>query len=66
MSTRALARRLIDRMREHCEDLGSANELEAVDDLLQRGNGASRQVVVYEANHDFREVMAEIVAATAV
>ena len=66
VSTRALARRLIDRMREHCEDLGSANELEAVDDLLQRGNGASRQVVVYEANHDFREVMAEIVAATAV
>jgi glutamate---cysteine ligase / carboxylate-amine ligase len=64
--TRALARRLIDRMREHCQDLGSANELEAVDDLLQRGNGASRQVVVYEANHDFHEVMAEIVTATAV
>ena len=32
----------------------------------QRGNGAARQVVVYEANHDLREVMAEIVAATAV
>ena len=29
-----------------------------------RGNGAARQVVVYEANHDLREVMAEIVAAT--
>jgi gamma-glutamyl:cysteine ligase YbdK (ATP-grasp superfamily) len=65
-STRTLARRLIDRMREHCEDLGSAAELEAVEDLLDRGNGASRQVVVYEANHDLREVMAEIVSATAV
>ncbi|MGI8904462.1 MAG: carboxylate-amine ligase [Solirubrobacteraceae bacterium] len=64
--TRSLARRLIDRMREHCRDLGSAAELEAVEDLLQRGNGASRQVVVYEANHDLREVMTEIVAATAV
>jgi glutamate---cysteine ligase / carboxylate-amine ligase len=64
--TRALARRLLDRMREHCQDLGSANELEAVEDLLQRGNGASRQVVVYEANHDLREVVGEIVAATAV
>ena len=42
------------------------NELEAVEDLLERGNGAARQVVVYEANHDLREVMAEIVAATAV
>ena len=66
VSTRALARRLLDRMREHCTDLGSASELEAVEDLLARGNGASRQVVVYEANHDLREVMAEIVAATLV
>ena len=31
----------------------------------RRGNGAQRQLVVYEANHDLREVMAEIVAATA-
>ncbi len=63
---RTLARRLIERMRDHCRDLGSLGELEAVEDLLDRGNGASRQVVVYEANHDFREVMSEIVAATAV
>ena len=63
---RVLARRLVDRMRDHCTDLGSLGELEAVEDLLERGNGASRQVVVYEANHDLREVMAEIVAATAV
>ena len=63
---RELARRLIDRIRDHCADLGSAAELEAVEDLLERGNGAARQVVVYEANHDLREVVAEIVAATAV
>jgi carboxylate-amine ligase len=63
---RELARRLLNRMREHCQDLGSLDELEAVEDLLERGNGAARQVVVYEANHDLREVMAEIVAATAV
>ncbi len=66
VQTRALARRLLDRMKEHCQELGCADELEAVEDLLARGNGASRQVVVYESNHDFREVMAEIVAATAV
>ncbi|MGA8722523.1 MAG: carboxylate-amine ligase [Solirubrobacteraceae bacterium] len=63
---RELARRLIDRIRDHCVDLGSAAELEAVEDLLERGNGAARQIVVYEANHDLREVMAEIVATTAV
>ena len=61
---RTLARRLLDRLREHAQDLGSAAELEGIEDILSRGNGASRQVVVYEANHDLREVMAEIVAAT--
>jgi carboxylate-amine ligase len=32
---------------------------------LHHGNGAQRQIVVYEANHDLREVVAEIVAVTA-
>ncbi len=66
VASRALARRLLDRMREHCQDLGSATELDAVEDLLERGNGAARQVVVYEANRDMHEVMSEIVAATSV
>jgi carboxylate-amine ligase len=65
VSTRELARRVVDRLREHAQDLGSAAELEGIDDLLDRGNGADRQLVVYEANHDLREVMAEIVAGTA-
>ena len=65
VATKALARRLLDRLREHAQDLGSAAELEAIEDLLAGGNGAERQMVVYEANHDLREVMAEIVEATA-
>jgi carboxylate-amine ligase len=64
VATSALARRLLDRMREHAQDLGSTTELEAIEDLLEHGNGAQRQVVVYEANHDLREVVAEIVSAT--
>lgn len=64
--TRDLAHRLLDRLRDHARDLGSAAELEGIDDLLERGNGAARQRVVYEANNDLHEVMAEIVAATAV
>ncbi|HEX8741862.1 MAG TPA: carboxylate-amine ligase [Thermoleophilaceae bacterium] len=63
--TKELVRRVRDRVRGHSEELGSADDLAGIDDLLQRGNGASRQVVVYEANHDLREVMGEIVAATA-
>jgi carboxylate-amine ligase len=62
---RDLARRLYDRLREHAQDLGSADELEGVLDLLERGNGAQRQRVVYEANRDHDELMREIVAATA-
>ncbi|MGI8572550.1 MAG: carboxylate-amine ligase [Solirubrobacteraceae bacterium] len=65
VSTRQLASRLIERMHDHCSDLGSLDQLEAVKDLLEAGNGASRQQVVYEANHDLREVIAEIVSATA-
>jgi carboxylate-amine ligase len=65
VGARALAQRLLDRLREHAQDLGSGDELEAIEDLLTHGNGADRQLVIYEANHDLREVMAEIVAATA-
>jgi carboxylate-amine ligase len=64
VQARDLARRLVDRLREHAEDLGSAGELEAVTDLIDRGSGAHRQRVVYEANSDYAEVMREIVEAT--
>jgi carboxylate-amine ligase len=62
--TRELVRRLLDRLRPHAEDLGSAEAFDAIEDLLARGNGAARQLTVWEANHDLREVMAEIVEAT--
>ncbi len=64
VGSRALAKRLVDRLRGHAEDLGSAGDLDGIMDLIERGNGAARQIVVYEANHDLREVMAELVAAT--
>ena len=46
-------------------ELGCAEELEGIRDLLRAGNGAARQQMVYEANHDLAELMAEIVARTA-
>jgi carboxylate-amine ligase len=61
---RELARRVLDRLRPHAEELGSAAELAGVEDILERGTGGSRQVLVYQANHDLREVMSEIVAKT--
>jgi glutamate---cysteine ligase / carboxylate-amine ligase len=65
VQTKALARRLHDRLKEHAQDLGCAGELEGITDLIDRGNGAARQHVVYEANRDLAEVVREIVQATA-
>ncbi len=65
VSARDLAQRLLDRLRPHAEELGSAAELQGIEDLLRNGTGSVRQRKVYEANHDLREVMKEIVEATA-
>jgi carboxylate-amine ligase len=59
-----LAKRLLERLAPHAEELGSTEDLEFIEDILENGNGASRQAVVYAANHDLREVVGEIVAAT--
>jgi carboxylate-amine ligase len=59
-----LTRRLIERLRPHAEELGSLEDFDQLEDLLENGNGASRQSVVYAANHDLREVVREIVDAT--
>ncbi len=64
VSAAALADRLLDRLAGHSQDLGSQAELEGIRDLLRRGTGSRRQLLVYEANHDFVEVMREIVQAT--
>ena len=63
--TKELARRLVDRLRGHAQELGSASALEAVEDLIEHGNGGARQLVVYEANHDLGEVVSEILDKTA-
>lgn len=65
VSTKALARRLYDRLRPHAQDLGAESEFDGLTDILERGNGAARQQVVYEANRDLVEVVREIVEATA-
>jgi carboxylate-amine ligase len=64
VGAKELARRLQDRLREHAQDLGAADALDGITDLIERGNGAQRQRVVYEANHDYAEVIRDIVDAT--
>jgi carboxylate-amine ligase len=56
---------LLDRLAPHASELRCESELEGIRDILRAGNGALRQQMVFEANHDLRELMAEIVARTA-
>jgi glutamate---cysteine ligase / carboxylate-amine ligase len=60
-----LARRLYDRLKEHAQDLDGADALEGIVDLIEHREGAYRQRKVYEANHDFTELMQDIVEASA-
>jgi carboxylate-amine ligase len=60
-----LTRGLLDRLGPHADDLGCSAELTGVRDLLDFGNGAHRQLIVYRANRDLREMLAEIVAVSA-
>src|SRR5215218_1171440 len=59
-----LARRLMERLRPHAAELGSAEDFDCLEDILDNGTGAARQALVYEANHDLQEVVREIVAAS--
>jgi carboxylate-amine ligase len=60
-----LTEELLERLAPHARELRCERELAGIEDLLRAGNGAARQKMVYEANHDLRELMAEIVATTA-
>jgi glutamate---cysteine ligase / carboxylate-amine ligase len=64
-TARGLTESLLRELAPHAQELGCERELDGVGDLLRRGNGAMRQQMVYEANRDLRELMSEIVAATA-
>lgn len=61
---RELTGELLERLGPHAAELGCSEELEGIGDLLAAGNGALRQQMVFEANHDLRELMGEIVAHT--
>jgi carboxylate-amine ligase len=65
VGVRELTESLLQELAPHASELGCGQELDGIRDLLRNGNGALRQQMVFEANHDLRELMAEIVARTA-
>ena len=59
-----LVRRRLKEVEPHARELGSDRELEGIGEILSRGNGADRQLRVYNANRDIVEVAREIADAT--
>ena len=59
-----LIRRTLRDVEPHARELGSERELEGVREILSRGNGADRQLRVWNANKDIVEIVREISIAT--
>jgi glutamate---cysteine ligase / carboxylate-amine ligase len=61
-----LVRRTLREVEPHARELGCERELEGIREILARGNGADRQLRVFNANKDIVEVVHEIAEATEV
>jgi carboxylate-amine ligase len=59
-----LIRRTLREIEPHARELGSERELEGIRNILAIGNGADRQLRVFNANRDIVEVTREIAEAT--
>ena len=59
-----MIRRTVKMIEPHARDLGSADELAGIEEILRRGNGADRQLRVFNANRDIVEVVREIAELT--
>jgi glutamate---cysteine ligase / carboxylate-amine ligase len=59
-----MARDLLDRLRPHADELGCRAELDGIEDLLDNGTGAHRQLAMYEANGELEHLACEIAEKT--
>ena len=64
MSVAQVVRRTLKLIAPHAKELSSEAELAGVEQILRRGNGADRQLRVFNANRDIVEVVREIANLT--
>jgi carboxylate-amine ligase len=64
MPVAQVVRRTLKLIAPHAKELGSEAELAGVEQILRRGNGADRQLRVFNANRDIVEVVREIAELT--
>jgi carboxylate-amine ligase len=61
-----LLRRTLKTIAPHARELGSEAELAGIEEIIARGNGADRQLRVFNANRDITEVVRDIADVTEV
>jgi len=66
MPVAQVIRRTLRLARPHADELGSSDALAGIEEILRRGNGADRQLRVFNANRDIVEVVREIADHTEV
>jgi carboxylate-amine ligase len=59
-----MARGVLEDLREHARELGSEAELDGLNDLIENGTGARRQLDWFDEHGDVHGLMREIVAAS--
>ena len=59
-----LAQRRLRQLAPHAKELGCFDALQGIEQILEWGTGSSRQMRVYNANHDLAELMRELAHAT--
>jgi carboxylate-amine ligase len=59
-----LIRRSVKLAEPHAREHGSEAELAGIEEIIRRGNGADRQLRVFNANRDIVEVVREIAELT--
>jgi carboxylate-amine ligase len=57
-------RRTLKTIQPHAQDLGSADQLAGIEEILRRGNAADRQLRTFNANRDVVEVVRDIAEVT--
>jgi glutamate---cysteine ligase / carboxylate-amine ligase len=59
-----LIRRTLKEVEPHARELGSERELEGIREILARGNGAGRQLRIWNETRDVVAVVADLAAAS--
>ena len=55
-----MARDLVELLGDHADELGCRAELDGIEELLEGGTGAHRQLAMYEQSHDLQALVGEI------